>query len=482
MAALVFILLPAGATSGGVLVQELSVPNTEPRRVTSEALEDGRPYVIEASGTFDDWGNDPHGIDAVWCFAEWRVGPSPAAWQQLRIVDGDAEKGMIDLAGGALPYDPRHVYRVTITGRGRPLVFFLTDAVGSAADNKGAVTVRIFRADGASADAAPTSDPAAGRLYVPNTRPAGSGNAREVHWDATAGTWSTDPATGMTTGAIPNDCGGSFWLLPRTVDRSSFTVSARVRFRSHVDYGGVGIAVLDPNSTHERMPHLRLELSERQDHFGAGGWLDRKNDYYATAESRHTDRDIRVGEWYRLTLEVRGTRVRGWLDDAELFDADVPAVASLPATLQAAFFITEADAEFADIRADGTSGASSGGFPDPRPYVENTTGAPGDGRGADAVEPPTARPADQRSLEAEFTRRAELVRIGRMTRAEMVGDIADWILALGDRRLLLNPLSGRWHYYDRLHDTWEETDFAPGAVEFVIEAGRLVARPQVGAR
>lgn len=174
-------------------------------------------------------------------------------------------------------------------------------------------------------------------------------DGREIHSDGTTGNWNVG-ADGVTTGNIPNDCGFSYHLLSQTMDRSSLIISARLRFRSHVDYGGAGLALLDPSSTNERMPQLRLELSERQDHFGAGGWLDRKNDYYKTPDWKNAGRDIRVGEWYRLRLQVDGNRVRGFLDDVELFAGEIPAVSSLPKRLQLALFIIESDVEFDDVQ------------------------------------------------------------------------------------------------------------------------------------
>lgn len=140
------------------LLEELVVPNTRPQKILSRTvLEMGREYIIEASGTFDDWGNTPHGIDAVWCFAEWRCGRQGEAWNQL-IIDG---KGMTAIAGQTIPYNPQHVYRVNFKGQGKPVEFYMIDAQNSWSDNLGAVTVRILGFGGA-----PAPPPSYGRGYT----------------------------------------------------------------------------------------------------------------------------------------------------------------------------------------------------------------------------------------------------------------------------------------------------------------------------
>lgn len=127
------------------LLEELVIPNTRPEKILSRTvLEMGREYVIEASGTFDDWGNTPHGIDAVWCFAEWRCGRQGQAWNQL-IING---KGMTEIAGQTIPYDSQHVYRIKYRGQGNRVEFYMIDAQNSWQDNLGAVTVRIYGSGG----------------------------------------------------------------------------------------------------------------------------------------------------------------------------------------------------------------------------------------------------------------------------------------------------------------------------------------------
>lgn len=129
---------PAAAT--GTNTETLVVPNDKPVKVISKIpLEKGRWYIIEARGVFNDWGNAPDGIDAVWCYAEWRCGKNGEVWNQLRI-DG---KGLTDIAGNQIPYNPEHVYRIRYKGEGKSVELFMSDAQGSSSDNIGSLTVRI---------------------------------------------------------------------------------------------------------------------------------------------------------------------------------------------------------------------------------------------------------------------------------------------------------------------------------------------------
>lgn len=151
------------APAQGGLLETIEVPNTKPVKVMSSTVfEAGKEYIIEASGTFDDWGKTPHGIDAVWCFAEWRCGKDGESWNQLRIN----EKGMPDIEGKPIPYNPNHVYQIRFKGQGKPVEFYMSDAQGSWSDNLGATTVKIYAAGGA-----PSQGGLLETLEIPNTKP-----------------------------------------------------------------------------------------------------------------------------------------------------------------------------------------------------------------------------------------------------------------------------------------------------------------------
>ena len=126
----------------GKLLETLIIPNDKPVKITSTTvLENGRWYIIEASGVISDWSHVQEGVDAVWCYAEWRCGKEGQLWNQLRIDD----KGMPDIAGKSIPYNPQHVYQVRYLGKGKRVEFYCSDAQGSWQDNSGSFTVKIFQ-------------------------------------------------------------------------------------------------------------------------------------------------------------------------------------------------------------------------------------------------------------------------------------------------------------------------------------------------
>lgn len=138
---------PGGSSSGETSAagpgETLIVPSNRSDRITSSTLlEEGRRYTIEASGVFSCWGGQTEGVDAVWCYATWRCGEAGEPWNQLRI-DG---KGMTEIAGFDIPYNPDHNYSVMYTGEGKPIELWIADAVGSSGDNYGDLTVRIIPA------------------------------------------------------------------------------------------------------------------------------------------------------------------------------------------------------------------------------------------------------------------------------------------------------------------------------------------------
>jgi hypothetical protein len=127
---------------GGFLMrEEFSVTNERPVKVrTSFATEKGKVYRIEASGVVSDWGDKEDGVDAVWCYAEWRCGKKGEMWQQLRING----RGMSEIKGSAIPYNGNHEYWVDLKGDGKPIEFYMSNAQGSWQDNHGQIGVSVF--------------------------------------------------------------------------------------------------------------------------------------------------------------------------------------------------------------------------------------------------------------------------------------------------------------------------------------------------
>ncbi len=125
-------------------VETLTVPNDKPIKITSNTvLEEGRWYTIEASGVISDWSHVNEGVDPVWCYAEWRCGKQGEVWDQLRI-DG---KGMTEIAGKTIPFNPQHTYKVRYRGQGKRLELYCSDAQGSSSDNSGSFTVKIIQGE-----------------------------------------------------------------------------------------------------------------------------------------------------------------------------------------------------------------------------------------------------------------------------------------------------------------------------------------------
>lgn len=124
------------------LLETIIVPNDRPAKVKSDTvLETGRWYAIEASGVISDWPDVKDGVDAVWCYAEWRCGRNGEVWDQLRIEG----KGLSEIAGKTLLYSPKHVYRVRYRGEGRQIELHCSDAQGSWSDNHGFFTVKVYQ-------------------------------------------------------------------------------------------------------------------------------------------------------------------------------------------------------------------------------------------------------------------------------------------------------------------------------------------------
>jgi hypothetical protein len=125
---------------------------------TPYALEAGRTYILEASGTIGMWGDgNTDRVDAVWCYnppSGWDGNsggtfprPNEGSWEVLR-VDGHGLSEFSAAAGGPspMPYDQTHVYRVYVQGAGGPVQLSIKDCSGCHHDNSGGITVRISAA------------------------------------------------------------------------------------------------------------------------------------------------------------------------------------------------------------------------------------------------------------------------------------------------------------------------------------------------
>ncbi|MBN1323462.1 MAG: hypothetical protein JW986_05610 [Methanotrichaceae archaeon] len=135
---------PAGSLEGALQIETIRVPADQPEPVyTSAILEVGRYYIIQASGEYSCWSDQTDGVDAYYCYAPWRVGSVPEAWKQLLIDDVP----MYDIASenfDPIEYNPDHVYKTTLIGKGDRLKLQISDATWSHEDNSGALDVKIY--------------------------------------------------------------------------------------------------------------------------------------------------------------------------------------------------------------------------------------------------------------------------------------------------------------------------------------------------
>lgn len=163
-------LVAAFAQSALAKTETLTVSNTKPKAVRSTTvLKPDHIYSITASGRISDWDDDyvaavggpkaaswdGFGVDAIWCYAEWRCGEG-ALWRQLRVKRASGKSwsrgsgvglGLDEFAGLEEPPAPSkdHRYTVQVTGVRGKLDFATWDAfvLGSHGGNKGFFRVTI---------------------------------------------------------------------------------------------------------------------------------------------------------------------------------------------------------------------------------------------------------------------------------------------------------------------------------------------------
>lgn len=126
----------------GLVSETKEVRNDKPEKIyTTDILEEGATYLIEASGQVSDWDTkNPVGVDPCYCYIQWRC-PTPEPWGQL-IIDG---KNMHQINGSTIPYNPGHTYSVKYTGTGKKMELYCSDAQGSSGDNSGKFKVVITK-------------------------------------------------------------------------------------------------------------------------------------------------------------------------------------------------------------------------------------------------------------------------------------------------------------------------------------------------
>jgi predicted nucleic acid-binding Zn ribbon protein len=57
---------------------------------------------------------------------------------------------------------------------------------------------------------------------------------------------------------------------------------------------------------------------------------------------------------------------------------------------------------------------------------------------------------------------------------ELFGPADDWMFTIGPYQLILIPAIWQWWFYDRIHDSWEDTGYDAGEVMFTVNNGELM--------
>lgn len=61
--------------------------------------------------------------------------------------------------------------------------------------------------------------------------------------------------------------------------------------------------------------------------------------------------------------------------------------------------------------------------------------------------------------------------------SDVYGDMEEWLLRLGNWDMLMMPVTGRWYYFDQIHENWEDTGYDAGEAVFYLEDDALEVEP-----
>jgi hypothetical protein len=414
-----------------VFLEELIVPNTRPEKMTSRnVLVAGQEYVIEASGTIDDWGNTPHGIDAVWCFAEWRCGRNGEVWDQLRING----KGMNEIAG-PIPYNAQHVYRISFQGQGKPVEFFCSDALGSPGDNLGALTVRIY---------------SAGSIPLAATTKPGENLIR--NGDFSAG--NTEFSSAYTFMAQANSLYNS---QTYAVGSDPTFFHPYYKGRDHTSRTGKFLVVNGATAPDATVWAQTVPVAAGKE-YRLSAWIC----------SLYPENPAQLR--FLINGQVVGAmrapaEVNRWIEFTGLWRALSTQKVEIR-IVETGLGYSGNDFGLDDIAFKETGNAATPVITAPLPSLPPSSPAAG---------PVSSLPTNplQEKVEDEFLTRQALIKAGKLSFDQAFGNLEEWMIKVGEYRFFLEPFSGKWHWYDRIHGTWEDTGFEPGQAVFTALNGRL---------
>jgi len=136
---------------GVIAFDSVTVPADKPDPVYTQQLEKEKYYELEVSGVFSVWDDHTDGVDAYYCYGEWRCPNGPEAWKQLLV--NDIPMADLDNSNTIAKYNPQHIYRASIMGQGKPLKLQISDASWSSQGNQGSLEVKISEKDANSCQA-----------------------------------------------------------------------------------------------------------------------------------------------------------------------------------------------------------------------------------------------------------------------------------------------------------------------------------------
>lgn len=85
-----------------------------------------------------------------------------------------------------------------------------------------------------------------------------------------------------------------------------------------------------------------------------------------------------------------------------------------------------------------------------------------------------AKKPDQKAIEAQARQfMAQEPFSPDRTLEDLFGPAGSWTLKVGKYKLLLIPAVWQWWYYDRIHDSWEDTGYDMGDATFAVRKGEL---------
>ena len=122
----------------GSLLETVTVPSGGNPVYTTNVLEAGKRYIIQAPGVFSYWDGSTDGADAYYDYRDQGVDYRPLQ------IDGQSMYDIAKKNGDPVEYNPNHFYETSIVGSGKPLMLSIWDP-GPYSDNHGSLEVKVYQ-------------------------------------------------------------------------------------------------------------------------------------------------------------------------------------------------------------------------------------------------------------------------------------------------------------------------------------------------